>query len=204
MKKLHLPGMLAGILFACGLCAHAQAPDSLNLRKSVLAEARYLKSICKTDEAIEKLSELVVPGVFDEDVLAELADCHFQGGDYSSAAGTYFMLSSRSPGNILYRIRQMQTYSRLKAWLDKAIDMLQPDPATMSRIHQQYGLCYYRMQDISALSTVAYCYEQKKDYRQAVQWYERYLQVARPGSQGYEFAAKSIEYLKGELFMEEK
>ena len=392
--------IITGLLL-CSLCAvHAQTPDSLDLRKGILAEARYLKSIYKTDEAIEKLSALVKPGAFDEDILSELADCHFQNGDYEKAAGTYFLLSSQSPENVLYKIRQMQTYSRLKAWpqsiqagrevlqkdsipavlsfigdsfrqmeqadsalwyykrslvmrpknesvvakavnvligkedydeaisltrtflaedpdntlvaplqglsyyrkgdyesaisvfqrqedigndtypihyylgqsywhtkvmymaekelltawqidssdvylaysiasvksdcyrpfekdvkpwLDKAWEMIQPDPATMSRIHQQYGLGYYRLQDswdkaiehykeayrynpklISALSTIAYCYEVKKDYKHALEWYEKYLQVARPGSQGYEFATKSITFLKSELFMEEK
>ena len=395
MRKLsYITGLLLG-----SLCVvHAQTQDSLDIRKGILAEARYLKSIYKTDEAIEKLSELVKPEGFDEDVLSELADCHFQSGDYESAAGTYFLLSSRAPDNVLYKIRQMQTYARLKAWpqsiqagrevlqldsipavlsfigdsfrqmestdsalwyyrrslamrpmnesvvakavnvligkgdydgaialtgaflsedpdnplvaplqglsyyrkgdyesaisvfqrqedigndtypihyylgqsywhtkvmyraeeelltawqidssdvnlaysiaavksdgyrpfekevkpwLDKAWEMIQPDPATMSRLHQQYGLGYYRRQDldkaiehykeayrynpkfISALSTIAYCYEVKKDYKQALQWYEKYLEVARPGTQGYEFATKSVTFLKGELFMEE-
>lgn len=396
MRKLsYITGLLLG-----SLCVvHAQTQDSLDLRKGILAEARYLKSIYKTDEAIEKLSELVKPEGFDEDVLSELADCHFQSGDYESAAGTYFLLSSRAQDNILYKIRQMQTYARIKAWpqsiqagreilqldsipavlsfigdsfrqmesadsalwyyrrslamrpmnesvvakavnvligkgdydgaisltgaflaedpdntlvapleglsyyrkgdyesaisvfqrqedigndtypihyylgqsywhtkvmyraeeelltawqidssdvnlaysiaavksdgyrpfekevkpwLDKAWEMIQPDPATMSRLHQQYGLGYYRRQDswdkaiehykeayrynpkfISALSTIAYCYEIKKDYKHALEWYEKYLKVATPSSQGYEFATKSIEYLKGELFMEE-
>ncbi len=396
MRKLcFITGLLLG-----SLCVvHAQTQDSLNLRKGILAEARYLKSIYKTDEAIVKLSELVKPEGFDEDVLSELADCHFQSGDYESAAGTYFLLSSRAPDNVLYKIRQMQTYARIKAWpqsiqagrevlqldsipavlsfigdsfrqmesadsalwyyrrslamrpmnesvvakavnvligkgdydgaisltgaflaedpdntlvaplqglsyyrkedyesaisvfqrqedigndtypihyylgqsywhtkvmyraeeellsawqidssdvnlaysiaavksdgyrpfekevkpwLDKAWEMIQPDPATMSRLHQQYGLGYYRRQDswdkaiehykeayrynpkfISALSTIAYCYEIKKEYKHALEWYEKYLKVATPGSQGYEFATKSIDYLKGELFIEE-
>lgn len=396
MRKLsYITGLLLG-----SLCVvHAQTQDSLDLRKGILAEARYLKSIYKTDEAIEKLSELVKPEGFDEDVLSELADCHLQSGDYESASGTYFLLSSRAPDNILYKIRLMQAYFRLKAfpqsvqagrdilqldsipavvsyvgdafrqmeqadsalwyyrkalalkpmnesvvakavnilitkadydgavavmepflsedpdnttiaplkglalyrkgdyegavqafqrqedigndsypihyylgqsywhtqvtyraekeliaawqidssdvnlaysiaavkleayrsfdkeikpWLDKAWEMIQPDPALASRIQQQYGLAYYRRQDswdkaiehykeayrynpkfISALSTIAYCYEVKKDYKQALQWYEKYLEVARPGTQGYEFATKSVTFLKGELFMEE-
>ena len=396
MRKL---SFITGLLLGSLCVVHAQTQDSLDLRKGILAEARYLKSIYKTDEAIVKLSELVKPEGFDEDVVSELADCHFQSGDYESAAGTYFLLSSRAPDNVLYKIRQMQTYARIKAWpqsiqagrevlqldsipavlsfigdsfrqmesadsalwyyrrslamrpmnesvvakavnvligkgdydgaialtgaflsedpenplvaplqglsyyrkgdyesaisvfqrqedigndtypihyylgqsywhtkvmyraeeelltawqidssdvnlaysiaavksdgyrpfekevkpwLDKAWEMIQPDPATMSRLHQQYGLGYYRRQDswdkaiehykeayrynpkfISALSTIAYCYEIKKDYKHALEWYEKYLKVATPGSQGYEFATKSIDYLKGELFMEE-
>ena len=368
-------------------------------RDSILAQARYLKSIYRTDDAIEMLSTLVQPGAMDDAVLSELADCHFQSGDYESASGTYFLLSSCAPDNILYKIRLMQAYFRLKAfpqsvqagrdilqldsipavvsyvgdafrqmeqadsalwyyrkalalkpmnesvvakavnilitkadydgavavmepflsedpdnttiaplkglalyrkgdyegavqafqrqedigndsypihyylgqsywhtqvtyraekeliaawqidssdvnlaysiaavkleayrsfdqeikpWLDKAWEMIQPDPALASRIQQQYGLAYYRRQDswdkaiehykeayrynpkfISALSTIAYCYEVKKDYKQALQWYEKYLEVARPGTRGYEFATKRVTFLKGELFMEE-
>ena len=368
-------------------------------RDSVLTQARYLKSIYRTDDAIELLSALVQPGAMDEGVLAELADCHFQSGAYDDAAGTYFLLSSRQPGNVLYKIRLMLAYYRLKAfpqsiqtgrevlqldsipavmsymgdafrqmekadsallyyrkslalkpmnetvlskamgilidredydgvvsickpfldldpdnmtiaplkglalyrkgdydaasgvfqrqkdigndtypihyylgqsywhflvfsqaekelvaawqidssdvnlayaiaavkmeafrsfdsevkpWLDKALEMLEPDHNTLSRIHQQYGLGYYRQQDswdkaiahykeayrynpkfISALTTIAYCYQQKKDYKRAIEWYEKYLQVARPDNKGYDFAMDNLKYLKGELFMEE-
>ena len=110
----------------------------------------------------------------------------------------------------------------IKPWLDKAWEMIQPDPAVASRIHQQYGLAYYRMQDswdqaiahykeayrynpkfISALSTVGYCYQMKKDYKQAIEWYEKYLKVARPDSKGYAFVKDNLEYVKSERFMEE-
>ena len=379
--------------------ASAQVADPQSERDATLSEARYLKSIFKTDEAIEKLSAFVTPDSFDEEILSELADCHFQNGDYESAAGTYFLLTSKFPRNILYKVKQMQTFYRMKAfaqsaeagkavlqldtipaiaalvgdsfnqadmldsaltyyrltlslkplnesvvskaarillsrrdydgaikvadeyltldpdnmtvapikglahyskneyvpaievferqeklgndsypvhyylgqcywhtevmyraqeellaawqidssdvnlaysiaavyadsnrpfekevkpWLDKAMNMLQPDPAMMSRLHQQYGLGEFRNNDweraighykeayrynknfISALSTIAYCYEQKKDYKSALEWYEKYLKVAKPGSRGYNFATQSVKYLKGELFMEEK
>ena len=366
-------------------------------RDSVLSRARYLKSIYRTEEAVESLSSLVQPGAaMDETVLAELADCHFQSGDYETAAGTYFLLSSRVPGNILYKIRQMQIYSRIRAypqsiqagrevlrldtipavlaligdsfrqldqadsalwyyrrslalrpmnetvlskamgvlidfedydgavaqaepflaedpdnvviaplrglalyrkgdydaaiqvfqrqeemgndsypihyylgqcywntklmyraqeelqaawqidssdvnlaysiaavmadshrpfeknvkpWLDKAWEMIQPDPVMMSRLHQQYGMGYYRRQSwdkaiehykeayaynpklISAVSTIDYCFEMQKEYKQALEWYEQYLKLARPGSNGYQFVTKSIEQIKAELVM---
>ena len=382
------------------IIAFVQVEAQTTHRDSVLTRARYLKSIYRTDDAIEQLAALIQPGVMDEAVIAELADCHFQSGNYEDAAETYFMLSSVSRENILYKIRLMQSYYRLKAytqsiqagqsvlqqdsipavfslvgdafrqieqpdsallyyrkalslkpmyepvvakavnilihkedydgavavtepflaedpdnttiaplkglahyrkgdyepavkvfqrqedigndiypihyylgqsywhtkviyraeqelvaawqidssdvnlaysiaavkneafrpfetdvkpWLDKAVSMTQPDPLLMSRIHQQYGLGYCQTQDsldkaiehykeafrcnpkyISALSTIAYCYERKKDYKQALQWYERYLHFARPGSQGYDFATKSVAYIKGELFMEEQ
>ena len=56
---------------------------------------------------------------------------------------------------------------------------------------------------ISALSTIAYCYQQKKEYKAAIEWYEKYLKVARPGSRGYEFAADNLKYIRAEKFMEE-
>lgn len=394
LSLLIVTSLLASMQFAS-----AQVADSQSERDATLSEARYLKSIFKTDEAIEKLSAFVTPDSFDEDLLSELADCHFQNGDYESAAGTYFLLTSKFPRNILYKVKQMQTFYRMKAfaqsaeagkavlqldtipaiaalvgdsfnqadmpdsaltyyrltlslkplnesvvskaarillsrrdydsairltdeylaldpdnftiapikglahyskneyapaidvferqeklgndsypvhyylgqcywhtevmyraqeellaawqidssdvnlaysiaavyadsnrpfekevkpWLDKAMNMLQPDPAMMSRLHQQYGLGEFRNNDweraighykeayrynknfISALSTIAYCYEQKKDYKSALEWYEKYLKVAKPGTRGHDFATQSVKYLKGELFMEEK
>ncbi len=391
MKRL----LLTAALLVCAASLQAQTTH----RDSVLAEARFLKSIYRTDDAIEKLSALVQPGAMDEGVLAELADCHFQSGAYGDAVGTYFLLSSKAPDNLLYKIRLMQAYSRqrayplsiqagrailqqdsipavlsfvgdsfrqleqvdsalwyyrrslaqkpmnetvlskavgilidkekydeaiaqsepflaedpdnmtiaplqglayyrkgdyetaskifqrqedlgndtypihyylgqsywhtkiiyraekellaawqldssdvnlaysiaavksdavrpferdIKLWLDKALKMLEPDPVVMSRIHQQYALGYYGRDDawdlaiehykeayrynpklISALSTIAYCYQQKKEYKAAIEWYEKYLKVARPGSRGYEFAADNLKYLRAEKFMEE-
>lgn len=397
LTKLFLPIFV--ILFSASPLL-AQNGDAGQERANTLSEAKYLKSIYKTDEAIEKLSSLVKPDTFDEEVMSELADCHFQSGDYETAAGTYFLLSSRVPDNILYKIRQMQTFSRMEAWpqsiqagrevlrldsipavlssmgdsfqrmnqpdsallyyrqslalkprnanvvskaanvllgkedfdgaialtdaflandpdnmtiapvkglalyrkndfdaaidvfqrqedigndtypihyylgqcywqtkliyradqellkawqidssdvklaysiaavkaegltgfekevkpwLDKALDMLQPDAGLMSRIHQQYAAGYYGKRDnwdkaiehykeayrynpkfLSALQMIAYCYEQQKDYKHALEYYEKLLKVANPGSKSYEFATKSISFLKSELFMEGK
>jgi tetratricopeptide (TPR) repeat protein len=395
MKSFVLSLALLAAALLSGAAA-AQPVDSL-ARREALSEARYLKSIFKTDAAIERLSGLVTPGVFDEEVLSELADCHFQNGDYETAAGTYQLLSLHEPDNLLYRIKEMQiafrmkdypasaslgrnilacdsipavaalvgdaynlagladsalvcyrqalalkprneavvskaanllltakdydgvlsmtgdylamdpdnftvapirglayyltaqydsatvvfkrledlgadnyplhyylgqsywhtnvTYEAerelLKAWaldssdanlavsiaavetemyrsfekevkpmLEKAEAMIRPDSAMVSRIHQQYGASYYRLEQfdlaiphyqeayrynpsfIQAISTIAYCYERLKKYKEALDYYERYLKLARPGSRGYEFAKKSIEYIKGELFME--
>lgn len=394
------PVKLCLVLVLLPFMAAAQGPDSLIQRQDIIKEARALKNIYKTDEAIELLSTLVRPESLDEDVFAELADCHFQNGDYEGAAGTYMLLSQRFPENILYQVRQMACFYRLKGysraasagkailqrdtianvatlvgdsfnqmeqydsalvyyglslrkrpmnesvvgkvakiylgrkdydavislsdsflaldhdnmtvapikglalynkgdynsaidileqqnrlgndsygvhfflgqsywqtkvmyraseelkkawqidssdvnlaisiasveaescksfdkevkpWLDKALEMLQPDYAALSRVHQQYGLGFYMRQDrwddaimhykeayrynpkyIPALSTVAYCYEQKKDYKAALEWYEKYLKVARRGSKGYDFAQERVNYLKGELFMLER
>ncbi len=396
MKSFVLSLAVLAAALLSGVAA-AQPADSL-ARRAALAEARYLKSLFKTDAAIERLSGLVTPGVFDEEVLSELADCHFVNGDYETAAGTYQLLSLHEPDNLLYRIKQMQIAFRMKdylacaslgrsilardsipavaalvgdaynlaglsdsalvcyrqalalkprneavvskaanllltakdydgvlsmtgdylamdpdnftvapirglayyltaqydsatvvfkrledlgadnyplhyylgqsywhtnvtyeaekelvkAWaldssdanlavsiaavktemyrpfdkqvkpmLEKAEAMIRPDSALVSRIHQQYGASYYRLEQfdlaiphyqeayrynpsfIQAISTIAYCYERLKKYKEALDYYERYLKLARPGSRGYEFAKKSIDYLKGELFMNE-
>ena len=396
MKSFVLSLAVLAAALLSGVAA-AQPADSL-ARREALAEARYLKSLFKTDAAIERLSGLVTPGVVDEEVLSELADCHFVNGDYETAAGTYQLLSLHEPDNLLYRIKQMQiafrmkdylasaslgrnilardsipavaalagdaynlagltdsalvcyrqalvlkprneavvskaanllltakdydgvlsmtgdylamdpdnftvapirglayyltaqydsatvvfkrledlgadnyplhyylgqsywhtnvTYEAerelLKAWaldssdanlavsiaavktemyrpfdkqvkpmLEKAEAMIRPDSAMVSRIHQQYGASYYRLEQfdlaiphyqeayrynpsfIQAISTIAYCYERLKKYKEALDYYERYLKLARPGSRGYEFAKKSIDYIKGEIFMNE-
>ena len=396
MKSFVLSLAVLAAALLSGVAA-AQPADSL-ARRAALAEARYLKSLFKTDAAIERLSGLVTPGVVDEEVLSELADCHFVNGDYETAAGTYQLLSLHEPDNLLYRIKQMQIAFRMKdylasaslgrnilardsipavaalagdaynlagltdsalvcyrqalalkprneavvskaanllltakdydgvlsmtgdylamdpdnftvapirglayyltaqydsatvvfkrledlgadnyplhyylgqsywhtnvtyeaekelvkAWaldssdanlavsiaavktemyrpfdkqvkpmLEKAEAMIRPDSAMVSRIHQQYGASYYRLEQfdqaiphyqeayrynpsfIQAISTIAYCYERLKKYKEALDYYERYLKLARPGSRGYEFAKKSIDYLKGELFMNE-
>ena len=385
------------ILLLLPRMAAAQDVDSLVLRQNAIKEARALKSIYKTDEAIALLSPLAGLGSFDEDVFAELADCHFSNGDYENAAGCYLILLQHFPENLLYKVRQMVCFYRLKLypeaasagkavlqcdtipaiaslvgdsfnkmeeydsalayynialrkkplyesvvnkaakiylgrkdydtvvslsdsyleldpdnftiapikglalyckgeyesaievlerqnklgndsygvhmylgqsywqtkvmyraeeelkkawqidssdvnlpisiasvgmasfrpfdsevkpWLDKALEMLEPDKDALSRVHQQYGKACYSKQNcwddaimhyreayrynpkfISALSTIAYCYEQKKDYKSALEWYDKYLKVARPDSRGYEFARERVDYIKGELFM---
>lgn len=390
--------ILSATVLSTGAAAQPAA-DTSAARREALAQARYLKSIYKTDDAIELLSALVKPGTFDEEVLCELGDCHFVNGDYETAAGTYQLLSLHTPDNLSYQVKQLQiafrmkdypasaalgqrilardsipavaaltgdafnlanhadsalvyylkalslkprnetvvskaanlllvekdydavldltgayleldpdnftvapiqglayylkgdyessvavfqrleklgadnyplhyylgqsywhtniTYeaekellkawaiessdanlawsiaaveaemyrpfdTHVKPWLDKASEMIRPDSSFVSRIHQQYGSGYYGEEQfdraiehykeayrynpsfIQALSSIAYCYERQKKYKQALEYYEKYLKVAKPGSRGYEFARKSIEYIKGELFMEEK
>lgn len=103
----------------------------------------------------------------------------------------------------------------------KALDMLKPSPSMMHNIYgsmamarnrlemfkeaiEYYELSYrYNPKNISALSSIGYCYERMKDYMKALEYYERYLKVGKPGSRGYEFVEESIEYVKQELFMEE-
>ena len=41
------------------------------------------------------------------------------------------------------------------------------------------------------------------DYKKALEYYEKYLKLGKPGSSGYKFVEESIAYVKQELFMEE-
>ena len=114
---MRVPATLLAVMAAAltAFTAAAQPADSLALlRKEALAEARYLKSIYKTDAAIERLSGFLQPGAIDEEILAEMADCHFVAGDYETAAGTYQLLSLHAPQNLYYRIREMQLAYRMK------------------------------------------------------------------------------------------
>ena len=147
--------LLTIFLTLAPFAAHAQ--DSLDVRTETIAQARRLKSIYKIDEAVNLLSSLFNPEVFDEELFMELADCHFQNGDYASAAGTYFLLSTHAPDNVLYKIRQMQTYGRMKAWpqsIQAGREALQLDsiPAVFTYVGDAFkqleqpdsAICYYR------------------------------------------------------------
>lgn len=83
-------------------------------RNATIEEARYLKSIYKTEDAIELLSGLISPGQIDEEVQNELADCYIQAGDLDAAASTYSTLLMMKPESILYRIKLMLTTYRSK------------------------------------------------------------------------------------------
>jgi len=386
------------IFFGVAIMAHAQQADSISLRTKTFADVRYLKSVYKTDAAIEKLTSLEKSEVFDEELLSELADCYFQMGKYSEAAHLYDSLSFCAPGNIVYKIRKMQLNFRMKQfidcisvahdilaqdsipaiisytgdafqkmeqgdsalwyyrrslvyrpdneavvskamgilmededfdgaisiadsflarnpdntviaplqglafyrkndyesaieafqrqedlgndvypihyylgqsywhteqldkaerellcawqmdsskvdlaysiaavkaegflsfeeevqpWLERVYEMLLPDPSMMSRMYQQYASCYYRRgvwdkaienykeayrynpKFTAALSAIGYSYQVKKDYKRAVEWFEKYLAVADPSSAYYSSIKENLDFLKSEAFMEE-
>ena len=103
----------------------------------------------------------------------------------------------------------------------KALKMLEPDPVMMHNIYGSRAMSFHKSEDyrtaikyyelsyrynpknISALSSIGYCYERLKEYDNALKYYESYLKIGRPGSKGYQFVEESIAYLKQEKFMEE-
>ena len=106
-------------------------------------------------------------------------------------------------------------------WFKKAISMLEPDPVDLSMAYQSYGEAEYTRhnwdkalplyqeayrinpKNLSLISTIGYIYEQKKDYNSALEWYNRYLSLGKPGTKAYRFVEDSVRWLKAEKFMEE-
>lgn len=97
------------------------------------------------------------------------------------------------------------------------MEMLQPSPTMMHNIYgsmamarhtiaqyaeaiKYYELSYkYNPKNISALSSIGYCYERLKNYTKALEYYERYLKLGKPGTEGYRFVELSINYVKQAL-----
>ena len=102
---------------------------------------------------------------------------------------------------------------------EKALDLLEPDPTMMHNIYgsramsfhksedfrtaiEYYELSYrYNPKNISALSSIGYCYERLKEYRKAQEYYDTYLRLGTPGTAGYRFVEESLEFVEQELFM---
>ncbi len=145
------------------------------------------------------------------------ADEHFQRAwqlDSTRASLALEIAVNRTNGFVGYQ-------AEVKPWFEKALRMMEPDSTIMSSIYQNYATAEYtrmnwdkaislyqkayeyNQKNISALSTIGYCYEQKKDYKRAVEYYERYLKVGRPGTRAYQFVEESLRFVRAERFMEE-
>lgn len=104
---------------------------------------------------------------------------------------------------------------------ERALKLLEPDPSLMHNIYGSRAMSFHRAEDyrkairyyelsyrydpknISALSSIGYCYERLKEYDNALKYYEKYLKKGKPGSKGYRFVEESIAYIKQERFMAE-
>jgi len=388
--------------FLAALVLSSLAFAQVGQRQAVLNDARYLKSIYKTEKAVELLTGLLRENEGDEEVLGEIADCHFQAGDYEAAAADYSMLIVRNPDSIPYKVKLMgityklknyrasvnigkditaldsipaiisltadafnqmemydsalvwygkymkfnpanpgiiskiakirldrkqydevltladdylqidslnmdirgikgltlyleneynkstdifqamedegndsynvhfylgqnhwhnnlfksaraelerawqidssdvnvpytiassiinskqfnsgQSMEEAKLWLNKAIEMISPDPAVLVRLYNEYGRGFLMNDDFksaaeyfiksyeidkskfSVLSQIGYCYERMKEWKLAKGYYEQYLKVGKPGTPGYNYVRKSLDYVNEKIFMEE-
>lgn len=117
--------------------------------------------------------------------------------------------------------RYYGTNPEVERLYEKALEMLEPDPMMMHNIYGSRAMSFHRAEDfrtairyyeqsyrynkknISALSSIGYCYERLKEYDKALEYYERYLKLGKPGSKGYKFVEESIAFIRQEKFMEE-
>ena len=102
----------------------------------------------------------------------------------------------------------------------RALSMIEPSPTMMQNIYgsmavarhtvEQYeeAIKYYKLsykynpRNISALSSIGYCYERLKNYKKALEYYQLYKKVGKPGTEGYKFVEESIRYVTQEKFMQ--
>ncbi|MBR4756221.1 MAG: hypothetical protein IK076_04700, partial [Bacteroidales bacterium] len=104
---------------------------------------------------------------------------------------------------------------------NKALELAEPDSLLMYKIHnglaqvyyyrtdvvqarQHYEAAYkYNSDDIALLVSIGYCHQARKEYKQALQYYEKYMRLGKEGTKNYNFARQEATYIKGELHMQE-
>ena len=141
--------------------------------------------------------------------------------DSSDVTLVYQLANAKSHITIMKSMESSGLNPESERLYAKALEMLQPSPTMMHNIYgsmamahhtiaqyaeaiKYYELSYkYNPQNISALSSIGYCYERLKNYTKALEYYERYLKLGKPGTEGYRFVELSINYVKQEKFMEE-
>lgn len=142
--------------------------------------------------------------------------------DSSDVTLVYQLAHARSHMPIMTGLESRRLNPESERLYSKALEMLHPSPVMMHNIYgsmamarhtiehyadaiKYYELSYkYNPKNISALSSIGYCYERLRNYKKALEYYERYIKLGKPGSAGYKFVEESIEYVKQEKFMEEK
>ena len=103
----------------------------------------------------------------------------------------------------------------------KAIELTDPDPVLMYKIHSGLAKHYYSLSDFNKalphyekaysfgpedkglLVSLGYCHEKRKEYKTALKYYEQYLREGKEESRNWYFAKQEITYIKGELHMQE-
>ena len=141
--------------------------------------------------------------------------------DSSDVTLVYQLAHAKSHMPIMTGMESHRLNPESERLYSKALEMLQPSPTMMHNIYgsmamarhtiaqyaeaiKYYELSYkYNPKNISALSSIGYCYERLKNYTKALEYYERYIKLGKPGTAGYKFVEESIEYVKQEKFMEE-
>ena len=141
--------------------------------------------------------------------------------DSSDVTLVYQLANAKSHMTIMKSMESSGLNPESERLYAKALEMLQPSPTILHNIYgsmamarhkieqfedaiKYYELSYkYNPKNISALSSIGYCYERMMNYKKALEYYERYIKLGKPGSAGYKFVEESIKYVKQEKFMEQ-
>lgn len=106
-------------------------------------------------------------------------------------------------------------------WFDRAQNLLKESESQLYYVHKDRGDAYFEMAEwrkaaseyrsaqvykpsfINTYPRLAFCLERLGDKKSALQWYQRFLDAAKPGDQWYDYATQAVTDLKAKLFMEE-
>ena len=108
-----------------------------------------------------------------------------------------------------------------KRLLLRAVELTDPDPVLMYKIHNGLAQLYYNVSDVNnalphyekafsyypedkgLLISIGCCHEVRKEYKTALQYYERYLKEGKENTKNWNFAKQAITHIKSELHMQE-
>ena len=143
--------------------------------------------------------------------------------DSTDAKLAFNFANSLSNGGVVFQ-KDGRTYNAVnmaETLYNKALELSEPDPALMYKIHNGLGKLYYFKQDMNKalphyeaarkynpedlafLVSIGYCHEIRKEYKQALQYYEQYLKQGKEGTKNYNFAKQAVTHIKAELHMQE-
>ena len=151
----------AACILSC-IIGYGQTDITDTRTRQSVENARQLRRLFKTEEAIDTLMAALQYNISDIEVLTELAECHTSAGNTEEAFVWWTMLSNMQPENLHYQIAQAQLLYREKAYEECA--------ETCKRI-----IAKDTIPNILAMTGDAYRYAGKAD--SALGYYNRFLKI---------------------------
>lgn len=201
-----------------------EEPDNVAIQ-SVLGLAQYLHEDYM--DAVNTFYPQVEAGVASFATYFYLGRSYMALEQYRKADGFFqqaWQIDS-SDVNLVFNLAYTQTKlgSPLEPTLqlyDRALSMLQPDSTLLYKIHlgraqacfnaKQYRPAVssfekayaYKSTHKSILYYLGNCFEQLKEYKLSLRYYEQYQKTVAPTSDAYEHVQQAIDYVQEKLFME--
>ena len=155
--------------------------------------------------------------------------CKFMEKDYGTARAWFKKASQLDSTDVNLMYYQGECYAHYQGgfhkeaeeYFSKAEAMIQPDSTMMYKIYSSRGDMYMRERKLDKviqnykvaekygqlnsvqLATVGYAYRLKKDYQNAIKYYEEYYRVGKQDSANWKFVEAEMAFIKEELFMQE-